>query len=320
MKQLLYRIVWGACYLLALLPFCVIYLISDIIYFVIFYLVRYRRRVVRKNLRNSFPDKSEKDILDIEKKFYKTLCDYFLECMKMRTISEKEMCRRMRFNGTQDVVDASNAGKSVVVYIAHSMNWEYITSLPLHMNNIDAQIAQIYHPLENKYFDNAFIKLRERFGSMSIPMAHTLRRVVDFGRENRRFIIGFVADQVPTWEAINHWVTFMHQDTPVFTGTEKIARRVGASVYYLSMTRPKRGYFEASFMKICDDASLTEEFSVTNEYFKLIEKDLAREPWLWLWTHKRWKRTREGFKKRQQKRAEDQRRLMERASQKSGDK
>ena len=114
MKQLLYRIVWGACYLLALLPFCVIYLISDIIYFVIFYLVRYRRRVVRKNLRNSFPDKSEKDILDIEKKFYKTLCDYFLECMKMRTISEKEMCRRMRFNGTQDVVDASNAGKSVV--------------------------------------------------------------------------------------------------------------------------------------------------------------------------------------------------------------
>lgn len=314
MKLLLCRILWGACYLLSLLPFCIIYLLSDFIYLIVYYLIRYRRKVVRKNLVNSFPEKSEKEITEIEKKFYKTLCDYFLETVKMRTISEKEIRRRMRFPGIEEMEKDSAAGKSVVMYIAHSMNWEYITSITLHMNDTGAQFAQIYHPLENRFFDDAFIKLRGRFGSLSIPMAHTLRKIVDFNREKRPFIIGFLADQVPTWEAINHWVDFMNQDTPVFTGTEKIARRVGATVYYLSMSRVKRGYFEGRIIKMHDDASKTEEFALTNEYFRLVSEDLKREPWLWLWTHKRWKRTREGYARREKKREEDRRRLMESAS------
>jgi KDO2-lipid IV(A) lauroyltransferase len=106
----------------------------------------------------------------------------------------------------------------------------------------------------------------------------------------------------------------MNQDTPVFTGTEKIARRVGATVYYLSMSRVKRGYFEGRIIKMHDDASKTEEFALTNEYFRLVSEDLKREPWLWLWTHKRWKRTREGYARREKKREEDRRRLMENAS------
>lgn len=311
------RIVWGGCYVLSLLPFCVLYVLSDIIYFFVYYCIGYRRKVVRMNLRNSFPNKSSEELKLIERKFYKTLCDYFVETIKMRTISEAEVKRRMEFVGVDDINEILVQGKSVVVYIAHSMNWEYITSLPLHLK-CDAEIGQIYHPLENRYFDMAFIKLRERFGSSSIAMAHTLRRIVDFHREKKNFVIGFIADQVPTWEAINHWVTFMHQDTPVFTGTEKIAVRVGAAVYYLSMSRVRRGYFKATFLKMADDASKTEEFSLTNDYFKLVEKDLEREPWLWLWTHKRWKRTREGYAKREQKRAEDKRRLVERAKQGKG--
>ena len=311
-----HKIVWGFCYLLSLLPFWCLYLFSDFIYLIVFDCIRYRRKVVSRNLRNSFPKKSEAELRMIEKKFYKTLCDYFMETIKMRTISEKEIKRRIVFPGIEEVDRLCEQGKSAVVYIAHSMNWEYITSLPMHLKTPGVQFGQIYHPLENPYFDKAFIDLRERFGSMSIPMAHTLRRIVDFNREKRRFVIGFLADQVPTWEAINHWVNFMHQDTPVFTGTEKIARRVGASVFYLSMSRVKRGYFKASIIKMTDDASTTEEFALTNEYFKLIEKDLEREPWLWLWTHKRWKRTREGYARREQKRAEDKRRLVEREMQK----
>ena len=174
MKLLLCRILWGACYLLSLLPFCIIYLLSDFIYLIVYYLIRYRRKVVRKNLVNSFPEKSEKEITEIEKKFYKTLCDYFLETVKMRTISEKEIRRRMRFPGIEEMEKDSAAGKSVVMYIAHSMNWEYITSITLHMNYTGAQFAQIYHPLENRFFDDAFIKLRGRFGSREASIYYRL--------------------------------------------------------------------------------------------------------------------------------------------------
>lgn len=308
------KLIWGGCYLLSLLPFSILYFFSDIIFLVVFYCVRYRRKVVQRNLRNSFPSKSKEELYIIEKKFYKTLCDYFVETIKMRTMSEKEMRRRMQFEGVDEVNRLCEQGISSVVYIAHSMNWEYITSLPLYFNP-GVQFGQIYHPLENKFFDKAFIDLRERFGSTSIPMAHTLRRIVEYHREKRCFVIGFLADQVPTWEAINHWVTFMNQDTPVFTGTEKIATRVGSAVFYLSMSRVRRGYFKATMEKMVDDASQTEEFFLTNEYFKLVQRDIEREPWLWLWTHKRWKRTREGYAKREQKRAEDKRRLVERAQQ-----
>ena len=309
----IYKIIWSGCYLLSLLPFGVLYVLSDIIFLIVFYCVRYRRKIVRMNLKNAFPEKTEKERYTIEKKFYKTLCDYFVETLKIRTISEKEICRRIEFVGVEGINKMSEQGKSVVLYIAHSINWEYITSMPLHLLNEGIEFGQIYHPLENRFFDNVFIKLRERFGSVSIPMAHTLRRIVDYNRENRRFVIGFLADQVPTWEAINHWLMFINQYTPVFTGTEKIARRVGASVFYLSMSRKRRGYYKATIIKMFDNASETEEFTITNEYFKLVETDLKREPWLWLWTHKRWKRTREGYAKREKKREEDKRRLVERA-------
>lgn len=311
--KLFYSLIWGACYLLSFLPFRVLYILSDLLYLLIYRIVGYRRKVVRNNLSNSFPEKTQKELRDIEAKFYKSLCDYFVETLKMRTISKSKVSYCMEFDGLDEIDRLVSEGKSVVLYIAHSFNWEYITSIPLYMKRQDALFAQIYHPLENKFFDKAFIKLRERFGSICIPMARTLRKIVDYNREGKRFVIGFLADQVPTWEAINHWVTFMHQDTPVFTGTEKIARRVGAAVFYLSMSRVERGHYKASIVKICENAAETNEFVVTNEYFRLVEKDLNREPWLWLWSHKRWKRTREGYARREQKRAEDKRRLVERA-------
>ena len=298
--------------LTSLLPFWFLYFISDLIYFPLYYLVRYRRKVVRKNLTNAFPQKAEKEIVQIEKKFYSTFCDYIMETVKLMNMKPEDVKKHLRFEGTEMVERIiSEKGKSCVVYMGHNFNWEFVVSLPLHFSNPNIQFGQIYHPLSDKSMDKLFLDLREQYGSESITMARTLRRILQLQKENKPFVIGFIADQVPTWEAINHWLNFFNQDTPVFTGTEKIARRTSSSVFYMSMRQEKRGQFVATFHLISEDASKTEENELTNKYFNLLEENIKEQPHLWLWTHKRWKRTRQGYAEREAKRARDLQKLKE---------
>jgi KDO2-lipid IV(A) lauroyltransferase len=147
-------------------------------------------------------------------------------------------------------------------------------------------------------------KMRDQYGAESITMANTLRRIVQITKEKKKYLIGFIADQVPTWESIHHWVDFLHRDTPVFTGTEKIARRTGAALFFVKMKRVKRGYYTAHFELFAEDASKMAEFEPTNRYYELLEKEIKENPELWLWTHNRWKRTREGYEKRMRQREE----------------
>lgn len=312
MSAIVFYIVRAFWYLMSLLPLKVLYCLSDLIFYPIYYLVRYRRKVVRKNLQNSFPEKSLDGIVALEKKFYHSLCDYFVETMKLYGMSEEKARKRMRFTGLDEVNEAIERGQSVVVYMAHSINWEYVTSIPLWFNHKNLALGQIYHPLENPYFDDFFGKLRGQFGSENISMAATLRRIIEIGKNGQQFIIGFIADQVPTWEAINHWLTFFNQETPVFTGTEKIARRTRSAVFYLRMERSKRGRYVAHFEKMCDDASQLPELELTNMYYKVLEESIKAAPELWLWTHKRWKRTRQGQIERERRREEGRRMLAER--------
>jgi len=296
----------------ALLPFKVLYLLSDIICFIIYYVVRYRRKIVRDNLVNSFPEKSLAEIIVIEKKFYSSFCDYMVETVKLMRMSPERIKKHMRFEGVDELEQMlSGEGKSSMVYIGHLFNWEFITSLPLHFKNPDVKFGQIYHPLASKAMDDLFLELRGQYGSESIAMKNTLRRILELSNQKKPFVIGAIADQVPTWESIKHWLTFFHRDTPVFTGSEKIARRIGSSAYYLALRREKRGYYVATFHLICEDASLLEENEVTNRYFTLLEENIKEEPYLWLWTHKRWKRTRQGHIEREARRARDLQRLAE---------
>lgn len=315
MSALFFYIVLAFWYVLSLLPMRLLYFLSDLMYYPVYYIVRYRRKVVRKNLMNSFPEKSLDEIKSVEHRFYHSLCDYFVETIKLYGMSERNVRRHVEFTGCDKVLEAVERGQSVVAYMAHTFNWEFATSIPLVLGRENVVIGQIYHPLENSRFDDFFKKLRGQYGSENIAMNSTLRRIIDICKGGKQFIIGFIADQVPTWEAINHWLTFFHQETPVFTGTEKIARRTGSAVFFLRFKRVKRGYYVAHFVPMSENAAEMPELSITDMYYELLEESIRECPELWLWTHNRWKRTRQGQIEREKRRVEGRRMLAEREQQ-----
>ena len=292
--KILYSLTYAVLWLFSLLPMWVHYLISDGIYVIVYHLVGYRKKLVRKNLSDSFPEKSEAEIIRIEKDFYRWFCDYFVETIKLLTISRQELRRRMVFKGAELVNKLTENGQSCAVYLGHYCNWEWITSLPLWVTP-KAQCGQIYHVLENSEFDKLFLKLRQRMGAVCIPMAETLRKLAEYRQQRQPVVIGYISDQVPFWNNIHHWCPFLNHDTPVLTGTERLARSAGHAVFYIDVERPKRGYYVAEFKLIARDPKQTEDYQLTDAYFTLLEASIRRAPQFWLWTHNRWKRTHEEF-------------------------
>jgi len=246
---------------------------------------------------DSFPEKKKSDIIKIEKGFYLFLCDYIVESMKLLTMSKKNLQRRMVFKGTETVDEIIADGQSCAIYLGHYCNWEWITSLPLYVTK-DAQCGQIYHPLENKDFDRLFLRLRERMGAVCIPMAETLRRIVEFKKKGKQVVVGYISDQVPYWNNIHYWTNFLHHDTPVLTGTERIAKSANHAVFYMDVKCVRRGYYECEFKLITREPKKYKDFELTEIYFRELEKTIQRDPKYWLWSHNRWKRTREEFNRR----------------------
>ena len=294
MKKVLYYITYTIIWLLSLLPLWVLYGLSNMIYVLVYYVVRYRRRLVFQNMSDSFPEKTAEEIHALERRFFHWFCDYLVESIKQLTISKEQLKRRMVFKGTDIVNTIVKDGQSCAVYLGHYCNWEWVTSLPLWITP-EAQCGQIYHVLENSDYDRLFLKLRQRWGAVCIPMAETLRRIIKYKQEGRQVVIGYISDQVPFWNNIHHWVDFLHHDTPVLTGTERLARQTGHAVVYLDVSRPKRGFYEAEFRLITREPKQMADFAITDEYFRLLEASIRRAPEYWLWTHNRWKRTHEEF-------------------------
>jgi len=295
--KILYYIVLAVWYAFSLLPLKVHYVISDLMFMLLYRLLGYRRRVVRNNLKVSFPEKTDEELRTIERGFYHFFCDYIVESVKLMTISRENLRRRMTFKGVELVDEAIESGQSCAAYLGHLCNWEWITSLPLWVTP-KAQCGQLYHPLENRDFDRLFIRSRERMGAVCIPMQDTLRRLLTFRREGQPVVIGFISDQKPHWVNIHHWVDFLHHDTPVLTGTERIIRKFDYAVFFLDVRRIRRGYYEAEFRPMTREPRTTKDFELTDIYFQLLEQSIRRAPEFWLWSHDRWKRTREEFNER----------------------
>lgn len=288
MNRFLYSIVYCWMYLHALLPLPVLYLWADILYVPVYHLIGYRKKIVRRNLQNAFPDKTEKERLVIEKAFYHNLCDYWVETMVLLRISDKEIRQRMEFVNMEPVNEVMRQGHSVLMYLGHFGNWEWVPSITLWTNS-DVTAAQIYRPLKNTVFDRLFLTLRKRFGSVGIAKDDTLRAIVRMKRENKKMIIGFMSDQTPSPRNIHYWSTFLNQETAVLTGAERIAKQAGFYVFYLDITRLKRGRYKAEPVLISANAKETDEFEITEKYIRLMEKTIARNPAYWLWSHNRWK-------------------------------
>ena len=297
MKKLLYYIVYGLWYVLSLLPLRVHYWLSDALYVLIFHLLHYRRRTVWVNLVTSFPELEPEEHKQIERQFYHWFCDYLVETVKMMTISAEEMKRRLVFKGTEQLNKCIANGQSCAIYLGHYCNWEWVTSLPFWVSE-QAQCGQIYHPLENKDFDRLFLQVRQRFGALCIPMETSLRHILEYKRQNRPVVIGYISDQAPFWWNIHHWCQFLHHDTAVLTGAERIARKTNQAVFYLDMRRLRRGYYEAELKVVTLEPQQMEEFEITDTYTRMLEQSIRNNPACWLWTHDRWKRTHERFDKR----------------------
>ena len=178
------------------------------------------------------------------------------------------------------------------LYLGHFGNWEWVSSIPL-WTKADEVCGQIYHPLHNSVMDRLFLHIRGRFGATSIAMKETLRTVLGWKREGRRAMVGFIADQSPKLEAMHHWTNFLNHETSFFTGAEKIGRAVGARYFYVDITRPRRGYYRAEVRELHIDEQSDSLYPVTDAYARALEESIRRNPELWLWTHNRWKRTRE---------------------------
>lgn len=255
--------------------------------------------MVRKNLVTAFPEKSIDDIKTIERKFYHWFSDYFLEAIKLLSISDKELRRRFTIINSEEVEQCFQEGQDVAAILGHYCNWEWLSCVGMNLPS-EREIGLIYHPLRNKTFDYLFRKLRSHEqNSHVIPKKDILRYVVTKKREGVRNICGYISDQGPKWTNIHLWLPFLnHEYTPVFTGGERIMRKMNNAVFYVEMSRPKRGYYTATYKLITREPNTLPADDITRRFFCLLEETIRQEPAFYLWSHNRWKRTKEEFDRR----------------------
>lgn len=281
-------LLYGMTYLMALLPFWVLYIFSDILYFLAYYVLRYRRKIVRKNLNNAFPEKPLKRIEKIERDFYRHLCDYYVETIKTLQITPKEVRKRMKFENPEIIERLTADGKSCIVCLGHYGNWEWVTSIGLHLT-VDVELGFVYKKLHSEAFNHLFMKIRSHFNATPIEMKSVLRQMIHVQREGKVMVIGFLSDQRPSPRQDKYWTMFMNQQTPVQTGMEKIARKLGNSVVYLDICKVKRGHYTGKLFVLSPDATDETENSINERYMRKLEETTMREPAFYLWSHNRWK-------------------------------
>lgn len=274
--------------LLSLIPLRVMYVLSAGLFYPLYYLGRYRRKVVRKNLTESFPEKSMQEILKLEKKFYRFFIDTIFEMCKLATISKKEIGRRMKFTNVEDVNEVLRQGKSISLYMGHYGNWEWVSSMPLCLDK-DAIAGHVYRRLGNKDVDRLFLHNRSRMDAVCIEMRETARKINEYITNQKVSIIGYIADQSPRKRDIHHYVPFLNHHTPAVIGTEKLTKRYGIEAWYLNVKRVKRGYYEADFVQIHKNPQSLPDFELTDLYYQYLERTILQQPELYLWTHNRFK-------------------------------
>ncbi len=275
------------------MPWWVLYLHADVFYFVVYHLIGYRTKVVRRNLAECFPHKSESERKAIEKEFYHHFTDYFVETIKLLHISDDQMRRRMVFHNAHVIDEAFDNDQSIVLYAAHYGNWEWVTSVTLWFDSAghsDDVQGQVYQPLENEWFDRFFLKLRQRFNTVCISKKAILREMLSREREGRHLGIGFIADQHPLTNDEGHVLDFLHHPTAFITGAEAIGRKLHCRAAFFDVRKLRRGHYECTLVPLSDDIAAEPRGSITTRYARLLEQRIMEEPAYWLWTHKRWKR------------------------------
>ena len=288
-NKIIYILLFAFVKIHAILPMPVLYILSDILYFLIYHVAHYRRKVVRNNLKNSFPDKKKKDILKLERRFYHHFADYIVETIKLAHISQEELLKRADIRNPEVIFDLLDKGHTCFIFsLGHYGNWEWFSGVSARFAG-RATIYQIYRPLTNKAFDRLFIYLRTRFNSFGIKKNDAVRNMITLKQNKTHALVPFIADQTPSRTNLHYWKTFLNQDSAIFTGPERIAKKLDIPIVFADTRKVKRGYYTVDIKLITDKPKETPEFYITNEYVRMMEECIMREPAYWLWTHRRWK-------------------------------
>ncbi len=278
-------------YLLSLLPMFILYFLSDFIYLILFYIIKYRRHVILNNLQNSFPDKNIKELKTIEKRFVKYLADLFVETIKMISASPKFIEKRFKFTNTELLRKYEAKNQNYLLGVGHYGNWEW--SAVVTPIAVKADVLIIYKPLNNTFFDEFFKKAREKTGVKMVRMKFALREIIKSKTKLTATI--FATDQTPAHLESDVYINFLNQETRMFMGLEKIAVSTNYPVIFCDVSLIKRGYYACDFKLVCDDPSKTQPLEITTKHTEILENRILTEPAYWLWSHKRWKYKKEAI-------------------------
>ncbi|MDE6171500.1 lysophospholipid acyltransferase family protein [uncultured Bacteroides sp.] len=295
-SKLVYWLTYAGMWFVALLPFRALYILSDGLCFLMRHVVHYRRKVVRRNLSNSFPEKSQDELRRIERKFYHYICDYMVEEVKMMRMSFEDLSRRMEYGNTEEYLAMIEKHGGIVILIPHYADFEWLTGMGAIMAPGDIPV-QVYKPLRNKYLDEMFKLIRSRHGGYNVPKHSTAREVIRLRRDGKRVAIGLITDQSPNLSEAHYWTTFLNQDTVFMDGGERIAKMMDYPVFYCELEKKGRGYCKAYFDLLTENPKQTADGEITELFARRLEQTIRREPAYWFWSHKRWKLTRESVKR-----------------------
>ena len=273
--------------ILSYLPFSALYLIADLLFFLSYTLVKYRRKIVWKNLVNSFPDKSIDELRNIEKKFYRNLADTTVETLKLLTISEEDLLKRVKIDNSL-TAKYHDLGYPVFGMTAHFSNWEWL--LVAGSNQVGLELHAVYQRLRSPFFDNLMKKIRGRFGVVLHEKGEVVRDI--YKMDKKSYLMSMVADQRPYSGENKYWSVFLNQDAAFYTGTEILARRLDIKVIYARMRRIKRGYYEFWFEDVANQPLEAKPHEITEKFIRLVESDINEDPSSYLWSHDRWKHKR----------------------------
>ena len=289
MQAIAYYLAVPLLYLISVLPDFLLYGIADLLFVLIYYVIGYRKKVVTENLRKSFPEKSDIEIKKIRKRFYRYFCGLVLETFRLLTISKEKMQEVCVLDkSAKELFDEyAKKNKSIITVMGHWGNWEW------GQNAFSAvciqQLYIIYHPLHNKRFDRLAAKMRTRFGTKMIAMKDTMREMLN--NKNELSVTAFASDQTPPPHGA-YWTNFLNQDTPVFFGPEKIARKLNLPVVFVSIKMVNRGKYRVYAETLIENPKETQEGEISEAHTRRLEKDIQAMPEIWLWSHRRWKHKR----------------------------
>jgi len=294
MKVLGFYIVYSIIWLLALLPLKVLYVFSDLIYILIYYVFKYRKKVVYDNLQHAFPEKNKNEIIKIARGFYRHFSDLIIETIKIIHFSKDQIDRRIKYKNAELFDRLFEEGKSVVLISGHYGNWEWTVNFPPKVRH---KSLPVYKPLSNERFDRLINKIRGKFIEYgeAVPMKNVYKKVIEAESNHEKIIMYFLSDQTAP-KNYDSWIEFFHRETPFYTGPEKIAKKFGHAVVFMNIDKIKRGQYEVEFTPLFDDPANTAGLEITRRHVAVLENYIRQKPELWLWSHRRWKHQKENSK------------------------